>query len=147
MIVPASRAHVRRIANRMREDDRIECEAFGHSPVEALRLGLLGSNWALTGMQDGPQAMMGVAPVNALEGIGRPWMLGTDAIYGCARSLLSDGPAVIALMHRRYRRLENVVSERNERAIRMLKRWGFEIGGKLEVGGVMFRHFWRESDV
>lgn len=146
-IVAASPAHVGRIANRMREADREECEAYGRSPKEALRLGLRSSVLASTALVDGsPEGMFGVAPLNALEGTGRPWMLATDAASHCARELLDLGPPVIEAMHRRFARLENYVSIRNRRAIRMLMAWGFEIGDEtMEFGGVEFREFWREA--
>jgi len=146
-LVSASPAHVGRIANRLREDDRIECAAFGRSPKEALRLGLRGGAFTLTALADGePHAMFGVTALNAIEGTGRPWFLGSELVYDCARHLLTIGPHVIAQMHRRFRRLENVVSVRNVRAIRMLKRWGFELGDEaMTIGGVDFVLFWREG--
>lgn len=147
--VAASGAHVGRVATRMREVDRVECAAFGRSPKEALRLGLRASSFTLTGLYGGqPHAMFGVSPVNAIEGVGRPWFLGSDVVYSCARELLSDGPLVIAEMHRRFRRLENIVACRNERALRLLRRWGFRIEDEtMTFGGVEFVAFWREADV
>lgn len=145
--VAASAAHVGRIANRMRGDDIIECRAFGRSPKEALRLGLRCGAFTLTALYHGePHAMFGVTASNAIEGTGRPWFLGSERTYDCARHLLTMGPQVIAEMHRRFRRLENVVSVRNVRAIRMLKRWRFELGDEaMTVGGVEFVRFWREG--
>jgi len=149
-LVAASPAHVGRIATRMRAADVAEVEAFGRTPKEALRLGLRGSSLAATVKVDGrPEAMLGVAPVSVIEGVGRPWMLGTDAVPRCARALLADGHAVIGEMRRRFRRLENWVSADNAPAIRLLRRWGFEVGAEaMTVSGVDFVLFWREaSDV
>jgi hypothetical protein len=102
-LVPASPAHVGRIANRIRDIDRREAEAFGHSPKTALRLGIRASVLAWTAMLDGsPQAMFGVRPMSSIEGRGMAWFLATDAAFGCARDLLSIGPAVIEAMHRRF---------------------------------------------
>jgi hypothetical protein len=47
-IVNASRAHVGRIARRMRPIDRLECEAKGRSPAHALRYSLVSSTFALS---------------------------------------------------------------------------------------------------
>ncbi len=89
---------------------------------------------------------MGVAPINALEGSGRAWFLATDAALGCAREFLERGPAVIAMLHSRFQRLENWVSADNRPAIRMLKRWAFDIGDEaMVVNGVEFRPFWKEA--
>lgn len=88
---------------------------------------------------------MGVVPVNALEGVGRPWMLATDRAFDCARPMLMLGPAIVTRMHERFTRLENQVWRGNARAIRMLRRWGFEIGDAAErVGAFDFVPFWRE---
>lgn len=140
--VPASVRHIGPIARNMRHMDRIECEALGHSPKEALRACLRRSLWTLTAMKDGvPHAMFGVAPVSAVEGIGIPFFLGTDTVYGHGRDLLSRGPAVIGLMRESFPVLENVVAAENARAIRLLKHWGFSFGATLEVGGVPFIRF------
>lgn len=146
-IVPATLAHVGPIATRMREADAAECEAFGRTAKEGLRVGLNASVLAFTAMRDGrPEAMFGAVPINALEGKGRAWFLGTDAVFACARDLLTVGPAVIEALHRRFRRLENWVSTDNAPACRMLGRWGFELGSEtMTVRGVEFRPFWKEA--
>lgn len=146
-IVGASPAHVGRIATAMREIDRAECGAFGRTPKQALRVGLQASVICLTAMLNGrPTAMFGAVPINALEGSGRAWFLGTDEAIGCARELLTLGPAVIAAMHRRFTRLENMVSTDNAAAIRLLERWGFELGSDtMTIRGVEFRPFWKEA--
>jgi hypothetical protein len=146
-IGPASPAHIGRIATRMRDADRRECEAFGRSPKQALRTGLKASSLCWTGKKDGrPGAMFGATSRNEIEGVGIAWFLGTDEVFGCARELLALGPAVIEAMHRRFRRLENLVSSDNEAAIRLLGHWGFEIGSDtMDVNGVEFRPFWRET--
>lgn len=147
-IVPGSPAHVGRIATRMRDVDRREVGAFGRTPKQALRLSLRASSICLTALKDErPEAMFGVTPINAIEGRGLAWFLGTDEVLGCARELLAYGPAVIEVLHSRFRRLENKVSTENRHAIRLLKKWGFEVGPEaMTIGGVEFRPFWRETD-
>lgn len=131
----------------MRDIDRRECEAFGHSPKQALRNGLKASALCWTGKTDGrPGAMFGAVSRNEIEGVGTAWFLGTDEVFDCARELLMIGPAVIEAMHRRFRRLENMVSSENEAAIRLLGHWGFELGAEtMDVNGVEFRPFWKET--
>ncbi|MGL5735543.1 MAG: hypothetical protein ACRCYS_11810 [Beijerinckiaceae bacterium] len=127
----------------MRDEDARECRAFGHSPKEALRLGLRSSTFALTALVDGsPHAMMGVAPFSVMENIGRPWMLGTDEVMRHSRELLTMGPMMIGELHRSFARLENLVSTKNSKAIRLLRRWGFDIGQDVQtIGGVDFVEF------
>lgn len=148
-LVGASPAHVGRVANRLREIDRIECGVTGRSAKAALRLALRSSAWAVTALLDGePHAMFGVSPISIVEDRGSPWFLGSDETYRHGRALLELGPLAIDRMHGSFRRLENSVSVGNGRAIRLLGRWGFTIGqDPFVVGGVEFVRFWRESDV
>jgi hypothetical protein len=142
-LVPASRAHIGRIANRMRAADVLECEALGYSPRQALRQCLTGSTMALTAKVDGQaEAMLGLTPVSLLEGKGRPWMLGSELIYSHWREMLAWGPRIIAVMRDSTPHLSNVVAEDNVRAIRLLRRWGFEVGTEAEmIGSVPFLTF------
>ena len=148
-IVPASPAHVGRIATRMRAEDRRECMAKGRDPKTALRLGLRASVWAVTAMADGsPIAMFGVAPVSVVADRGNPWFLGTDAVLRYGREFLLHGPAVVERMQQSFTRLDNSVSISNGPAIRMLERWGFTLeDDPYEVGGVWFVKFWRDENV
>lgn len=148
-LVPASPAHVGRIANRMRAIDVAECAARGHAPKQSLRLALRASLWAVTAfVDDVPQAMFGLSPVSVIEDRGCPWFLGSDAVLLHGRELLSIGPVVIDRMHETFARLENSVSIDNEKAIRLLERWGFAFADDVHVvGGMVFRRFWRQVDV
>lgn len=142
-LVEAEASHIAPLAARMREMDRIEVGAFGRTPETALRLGLASSVWALTALVDEePHAMMGVSPRNMIEGVGIPWMLGSERIYDHGRDLVRYGPSIIAEMRRSFERLENVVHTGNVRAIRFLRHFGWEISEQLEThGGVEFVRF------
>ncbi len=146
VIVPASPAHVGRVASRMREIDKIECAARGRKPKAALRLALRSSSWALTAMVRGePHAMFGISPISLLDDRGCPWFLGSDETMKHGRDLLLIGTAIIERMHQHSRRLENSVAVDNHAALRLLRRWGFTIGeDAYSVGGVDFVRFWRE---
>ena len=148
-IVGASRAHVGRIARRMRAADLEECRAKGREPAPALRYSLASSQFALTVLIDGtPHAMFGVTPYSLAESIGRPWFLGSDEVYRHPREMISQGSFIVGCMQDSFRRLENVVSAGNLPAIRMLRRWGFEVGTEAhDIGGVAFLHFWRSAHV
>lgn len=127
----------------MRAIDRAECAAFGHAPRQALRGGLAASDFALTAMIEGrPAAMLGVVTLSAVEGLGRPWLLGTDEIYRQGRALVTLGPRVIDTMLGRHRELRNLVSAGNTRAIRLMERWGFTVEAQVQaIGGLAFREF------
>lgn len=116
---------------------------MGHDAKTALRSARRKSLWSLTVMANGePIAMLGLAALNLVEGVGVPWFLGTDAVYKQGRSFLVKGSAVIAHMRQTTPTLVNLVSRDNDRAIRLLGRWGFSLGDQPEVhGGVEFIPF------
>jgi len=127
--------------------DKIECEAFGRSPIEAMRLSIRSSLMAWTGTLDGrPEASWGVSSVSLIDGIGTPWLLCTEEARYHARAFVEFGRATIPLMLGSFRRLENVVSVSNRPAIKLLRLWGFSVGETVQVhGGVEFRPFWLDS--
>lgn len=114
----------------MREADRRECEALGKSPKQALRLSLRTAFEALTALdpEGKPLAMFGVAPDNLMLGTAVPWFLGRDEVFDYARDLMARGPKIIGAWLTVFECLENIVSADNERAIRLLKHWGAELG-------------------
>jgi ribosomal protein S18 acetylase RimI-like enzyme len=143
-LIPARPNHVPIIANRMREDDRVECAAMGHTPKQALRNGLIASSHAYTATVDGkPEAMLGLVVTNALCGEGAPWMLGTEAIYRHPRAMLRGAPLVMASFFDSTNRMSNVVAVENTRAIRFLRRVGFTIRWEVIIlfAGVEFYPF------
>ncbi len=86
--------------------------------------------------------MMGVSPRSMIEGVGVPWMLGTERVYDHGRDLVRYAPAIVGEMHATFDVLENLVSADNARAIRFLRHVGFEICAPVSMfGGVAFVHF------
>src|SRR4051812_26441715 len=104
----------------MRDIDKRECQAFGRSPKDALRLSLKTSFHALTALDpDGKSlAMFGVTPLDMLNGIGVPWFLGTDDVFNYGRDLMARGPRIIAWWHETFSEMNNLVSRENVKAIR-----------------------------
>lgn len=144
-LVPADAAHIPFLAERMRKSDKRECEAFGLSPAAALRSALASSLWALTALvEDEPHAMLGICSRNMLEGVGVPWMLGTDRVYASGRLLLKHGRGLRDAMHQTFPALENYVATENDRAIRFLRWLDFELhADTVNIGGVPFVRFAR----
>lgn len=116
---------------------------MGHSPKEALRRGWRYSSKAWTALVDGqPEAMFGVVVDSALTGEATPWFLGTDEVYRHGRALLMWGPGIVERLCDSRLRLHNLVSARNGRAIRLLRRWGFTVFEEpVMVSGIPFLHF------
>ena len=142
-LVPAAYRHVNRLARDMRAIDQTECMAMGRTPKQALRHGIMASAWATTALVNGePQAMFGLVVDCALTGEGIPWFLGTDEVFRHGRELIRTGPRILGRMGDSTRVLRNLVSADNDRAIRLLRRWGFTIDPEhVRVGGVAFRRF------
>lgn len=142
-LVSAEPEHIPFLAEHMREADRRECGAWGRNPEQALNRALKSSVWALTAIvDDEPHAMMGVTPLNAIEGIGIPWMLGTERIYDSPRLLLRYGPAIIGEMREQFPTLTNMVAADNDRAKTFIRHFGWEISERQTiVGDVALQRF------
>lgn len=135
-IQPAHIRHINRLANRMREVDRVECLATGRQPKQALRHCLNGSTLAWTVLKDGkPVGMFGVLPLSIIEGRGAPWFLGTDELLTGARQWIKWGPGFVEAMQGDFPRLQNIVAIDNHRAIRVLKALGFAVSTETVIVG------------
>lgn len=142
-VVPASAAHVRTIARRMRQADRDEVfAASGRSPVSALTFSLRKSSHAWTAIIDGvPEVMFGVGDLNVLAGVGAPWLLGTDAVERHYVAFLRRSVGFRDQLLRRYAVLKNYVDVRNRASIRWLRWLGFTLSDPVEFRGHEFRLF------
>jgi hypothetical protein len=128
----------------MREADRRECIGLGRTPKQSLRLGLIASEMCWTAKVDGrPEAMMGLVVESAISGEGTPWFLGTDEVYRHGREMVAWGPRILRAMLDSTPRLSNLVGSFNRPAIRLLRRWGFEVREEviMSAGGVEFFAF------
>jgi hypothetical protein len=142
-IVPASPAHIRTIAKRMREADRIEVWASSRkTPGEALVWSLRKSTFAWTALIDGrPEVMFGVGDLNVLGGVGAPWLLGTDAVETHFVSFLRLSVEFRRQLLRRYSVLRNFVHDGNRASIRWLRWLGFTLSDPVTIGDQAFRMF------
>ena len=132
----------------MRPADIAECAAMGFTPKAALRRSLVASSEAWTAKVDGvPEAMFGLVITNALCGTGRPWMLGSEAIYRHPRAMIRGGDAILRRWLDSTPSLSNYVSSGNHRAIRLLRRWGCKIGEEVIMfAGMEFVMFTAERE-
>lgn len=143
-VVPARVTHIGPVASRIRDIDRLECEAMGHSPKHALRQGFMLSDRCWTALVDGrPEAMFGSVTISAIDRRATVWFLGTDEVYRHGRALVGWGPRLIAQAVDSSWWAGNLVSSANGKAIRLLRAWGFTVEPEEQmVGGVAFRQFW-----
>ena len=140
-------ADVAPVAAAMRRMDRLECSAFGHTPAQALELGLIGGRetFALTLGEEGPPVgLVGVVTIDAIAGLGKPWLLCADALMRERRSWALLGPVIMGRLQRGHRRLENLVHRDNRPSINWLRRLGCAVGSDVQlVGGEPFVRFVR----
>lgn len=148
-LVPAKLTHVGPLATNMRAIDRLEAEAMGRTPKDALRIGLRTSLSSYTALEDGkPAAMMGVVSTSLLGARGLVWMLGTDGVFRHGRELVTIGPRIIGHWLETFAVLENVIATQNHRAIRLLVKWGAIVGGEVQtMRGVEFVPFRFERSI
>ncbi|WP_339084245.1 phage protein Gp13 family protein [Hyphomicrobium sp. ghe19] len=149
-IVPARPAHIRTIARRMREADRLEVHAAsGKTPGQALAFSLRKSSVAWTWLVDGrPEAMFGVGDLNILAGVGAPWLLGTDVVLAHQMEFLRRSREWRNQLLQRYSTLTNFVDVRNEVSVRWLRWLGFKLSEPITYRGHDFYVFeLRSTDV
>lgn len=135
-VVFAAREHIDWIAPRMRQADVDEVRAAsGKSPREALEYSFARSHEVYTVMfDDEPAAMFGVGWVNIMNGIGAPWLLGTDLIEKNYRHFLRGSRWWISQLSGRYDVLTNIVDDRNAVSKRWLSFLGFTLFDPVIIG-------------
>lgn len=144
-IVPAEASHVQAMAGRFRQADVDELWASSHStPEECCLGGMAVSPLCWTAFFDGiPVAMFGVAPAVLLGGYGLPWMVGTVELDRHAYTIMRHCRGPLGRMLGAFGHLVNFVDARNTKAIRWLKRLGFQFGPAQPHGveGLPFYRF------
>jgi len=133
--LPATEAHARDMAPRLRAADVRELDALGIDATWALASGVAASREPVTAMVEGrPAVMFGIAEGSILTGMGRPWLLGTDAVVGRDVAMARESRRWLERMAVGFRLLSNVVDARNVRAIRWLRWLGFELHEPVPLG-------------
>lgn len=142
-IVPATEAHAVALAPLMRNKDALECEAYGHTTLSALRHSLGLSIEAFTGLVDGkPVCMFGYTTECLMADSAQPWLLGTDEMARHALAFLRRNRPYIADLRKRFNKLDGWVYDQNHSSIRWLRWLGFIVSPEISViGGLPFRSF------
>lgn len=133
------------LAANLRTSDLAECMAYGKDDIETrIESSVRRSVLCWTGLVDGElAAIIGVAPINLLSGIGSPWMLGTPVLDRHSRVLVRLTPAYIARMQSAFPHLANFVHVDNRTSVRWLRRLGFTLHEAVPYGvnGELFYPF------
>jgi hypothetical protein len=136
LIVPTEPGDVADLIANLRPSDLAECQAYGRSDIAAgIEASVRRSMLCWTGYVDGElAAILGVAPVNVLTGMGSPWMLGTPVLDAHQRVLVRKTPEYIAKMLKAFPHLVNFVHARNTTSVRWLRRLGFTLHAAQPFG-------------
>ena len=144
-IIPATMEHAEYIAANAREADVQELHASSYqTPLNAMKLGMDLSDFALTGCVDGEPVMMwGVYFESLLWGIGTPWMVATKQLDKFAMVFLRRCRDGLLEKKKNYGMLVNYVDARNVKAIRWLKWLGFNVEEETKPYGALKLPFHR----
>lgn len=130
LIQPTAPGDVEILIANLRESDRLECEAYGDEEgiAPGIRRSVERSTHCWTVWINGElAAILGVAPLNLLTGLGSPWMLGTPVLDRHARVLVQQTPRYIETMREAFPHLVNFVHAKNTTSVRWLRRLGFTL--------------------
>lgn len=136
LVRPVAPGDAEDLAPRLRQADVDEVTAAsGRPPLEVLQVSVSLSthSWAVE-INDELACLMGVTPVSILSGIGCPWLLGSDEVPRHAGAFIKQTLIYIPLMLDAYPHLFNLVDARNTKAIRWLKRAGFNVMPPVPYG-------------
>jgi len=117
------------LAQNLRASDEAEVRAYGHNdPTLACQRSVARSMLCWTAFVDGQlAAILGVAPLSVVSGLGSPWMLGTPVLDASSRILVRKTPEYIAQMLKAFPHLVNFVHAENTTSVRWLRRLGFTV--------------------
>ncbi|HEX6215292.1 MAG TPA: hypothetical protein VFZ38_10760 [Vicinamibacterales bacterium] len=118
--------------------------ASGRGLADVMAEGLERSRVAWTGFaKQVPICMFGVAPAAELDGVGVPWMIGTNAVEAHASVFLRRSRDVLDQMRELFPVLINYVGAENATAVRWLRWMGFNLHPAEPYGlnGEMFHRF------
>lgn len=141
-IIPTTAAHIRDLVKVIRDEDRQEVESFGVSIEKGLWRSFKGGLGNRTAFIDGKiAAIWGVGGVYMGKN-GKPWLLTSTEVdrispLRFARIYQQEVYKMLDL----FPRLENFVDSRYNKAIRLLKIIGFDIGEPEKIGNGMFCKF------
>ena len=136
LIRPTQPGDAAQLFAHLRASDLAECQAYGHADIAAgIEASVRRSLLCWTGLVDGElAAIIGVAPVNVLTGMGSPWMLGTPVLDRYQRVLVRRTPEYIDRMLKAFPHLVNFVHAKNTTSVRWLKRLGFTLHEAVPYG-------------
>ena len=134
---PTDNSDIEYVGANLRESDLREIKEWygvNEDPVDALRRSVDRSQAQTATTAAGePVAIFGVAPISLLGDMASPWMLATKKAEQYPRELICEGRRITAEWAVTYGTLVNRIGVHNARAIRWLRRIGFEVHKPLTL--------------
>jgi hypothetical protein len=122
------------ISKNLRESDKEEVIALGMNPDKVGEYSRQWSDTAYTGLINGVPAMIFGAGGGVLSDKASVWALGTDLCSRNPKSMIKFGRRIISEFLEIYPSLENHCDARYEKALRWLKKIGFEVSAPFPFG-------------
>jgi hypothetical protein len=138
LIRPTEPGDAHTLYQNLRLPDLVECQAYGRADIQAgIESSVRRSVLCWTGLVDGElAAIIGVAPIDMLAGVGSPWMLGTPVLDRHSRVLVRRTPDYIGRMLNAFPHLVNFVHAKNTTSVRWLRRLGFTLHEAVPYGAL-----------
>jgi hypothetical protein len=142
-ILATQPAHIAAMRDRLRDEDRRECESAGLRAGKALWRSYRGSALVRTAFVDGEIAAMWGVGGCPLGGTGQPWLLTTPVVERAPVAFIREGRQEVAEMLTVFPILVGFVDASYHRAVRLLGVLGFEVDNPLPFGanGALFRRY------
>lgn len=134
-IARATEEHAQYVASHLRESDRRELAAAGHTDLEAPVLeSVQVSPFSFVALHDGvPLCVFGVLPDSVLSPRARLWMLGTEEINFTKKDFVKTCRMVVKGLLDIYPVLYNTVYAKYPQAIRLLQFLGATFGRTVKA--------------
>jgi hypothetical protein len=135
-VVDATEAHVKEVADYMRQADRDEVYATNHhKPHTALRISVNCTPEPKAGTVDGrAMCIFGIGQSSLLSNDGSPWLLGHEELPKHARAFLRMSFGWMKEERLKYSKLVNYVDARNVHSIKWIRWLGFELEAAKPFG-------------
>lgn len=152
LFVPAGLGDALYIAEHLRQSDVDELVASYGDDVNmsaVLKTAWERSSQCFVGLDDRstPVMILGVVPI--MDGLGSPWLLGTEQMVEARHALIHEMQVYMEMFHEEYPTLLNKVDARQRKTIKWLEYLGFEVGEEVPEGpyDMPFKYFRSVRDV
>ena len=141
-MIPTTEAHMRILAQTMREEDRREVELFGWTPAQATQESLSGAIYGTTALVNGKIAACWGLGATDDPKVGKPYLLTNyESLNVSPIRFAKIYKREVAKMLKMFPILENYCDSCHHSALRLLRICGFTVGKPESFGQGLFCKF------